>query len=299
MFDLKEKQGVWLKGNLHMHTTASDGKKTVKQAAAQYKENGYDFIAITDHWKYYKGGDFKGMTILSGIELDAGKTALNGVYHIVGVCPQDKIKIKKLPQAPELEAQRYIDAIHEAGGIAVLAHPAWSLETPEQIDRLKNLDMTEVYNSVSDEPFTMRADSGDVLDAFAQRSGFCPYLSAVDDTHYYGEDACRGYIMLKALDNSPKEIRAALLRGDFYASKGGPEIINISREQNKVKIEFKGAERLLVFADNSSIRQVKNVSGKTEFVFDFDEKPCYFVRFVLEDEKRNRSWTSFVFKNTK
>ncbi len=38
-----------LKGQLHIHTTYSDGRLTPQQAADLYKRQGFDFIAITDH----------------------------------------------------------------------------------------------------------------------------------------------------------------------------------------------------------------------------------------------------------
>ena len=38
----------WFKGNLHMHTTESDGALTPAEAAALYTENGYDFACSED-----------------------------------------------------------------------------------------------------------------------------------------------------------------------------------------------------------------------------------------------------------
>jgi len=38
-----------LKGQLHIHTTCSDGRLTPQQAADTYALQGYDFIAISDH----------------------------------------------------------------------------------------------------------------------------------------------------------------------------------------------------------------------------------------------------------
>jgi|YNPNPStandDraft_1061719.scaffolds.fasta_scaffold12502_3 predicted metal-dependent phosphoesterase TrpH len=38
-----------LKGNLHIHTSCSDGQLTPQQIADAYEERGYDFIAFTDH----------------------------------------------------------------------------------------------------------------------------------------------------------------------------------------------------------------------------------------------------------
>ncbi len=38
-----------LRGDLHMHTTASDGKHSIAEMAASAKELGYEYIAISDH----------------------------------------------------------------------------------------------------------------------------------------------------------------------------------------------------------------------------------------------------------
>ena len=59
-----------LKGNLHTHTTFSDGKYTVPEVVDIYQRNGYDFIAITDHRKYYHGPEIvDSMLVLSAIEV--------------------------------------------------------------------------------------------------------------------------------------------------------------------------------------------------------------------------------------
>jgi hypothetical protein len=39
----------WLRGNLHAHTTYSDGVKAPSELLATYEALGYDFVAITDH----------------------------------------------------------------------------------------------------------------------------------------------------------------------------------------------------------------------------------------------------------
>lgn len=40
-------------GDMHMHSTRSDGKEHPFIVAANYRKAGYDFMAITDHRKYY------------------------------------------------------------------------------------------------------------------------------------------------------------------------------------------------------------------------------------------------------
>jgi hypothetical protein len=66
-----------LKGNLHAHTTFSDGRYSIEDVIARYRDLGYDFLAITDHddrihddyWLRIPPGDDR-MIILPGVELD-------------------------------------------------------------------------------------------------------------------------------------------------------------------------------------------------------------------------------------
>src|SRR5688500_2563599 len=43
--------GTWYRGNLHCHTTSSDGAMPPDRLVAHYSYAGWDFISITDHGK--------------------------------------------------------------------------------------------------------------------------------------------------------------------------------------------------------------------------------------------------------
>lgn len=66
-----------LKGNLHAHTTFSDGRWPVDTVIARYRDLGYDFLAITDHdnhiqddyWFSIPAGDDR-ILVLPGVELN-------------------------------------------------------------------------------------------------------------------------------------------------------------------------------------------------------------------------------------
>ena len=77
----------WYKGNLHTHTTVSDGVRTPEEVIALYREKGYDFLAITDHWHTSENRVTEdGMLLLSGCEFNVGeRDVLWGVYHLVGL----------------------------------------------------------------------------------------------------------------------------------------------------------------------------------------------------------------------
>ena len=231
-----------LKINLHLHTTQSDGHKTPEEAAAIYREAGYDIIAITDHWKYRESGAIGGLRTLSGAEYNiGGGNGAEGVFHILALgCSRE-------PHIPgEAGPQAIIDAINGCGGMAVLAHPAWSLNTVEQTAGLEGIGATEIYNTVSDAGESSRPYSGDFVDASACRGRLYP-LIADDDTHYYnGEDETASYIMLACGPQATDaELLEAIRRKAFYATQG-PEI-HLLREGNRVTVKCSPAVRISFF----------------------------------------------------
>ena len=202
----------WYKGNLHMHTTCSDGAYTPAEAAKLYKILGYDFIALTDHFYRNEAFEYEGMRVISGAEYDV---ITNGsCFHIVGYFLNETSKLAKgcLPQ-------EMADEIKRCGGIVTLAHPAWSLQKPHEMPGLKNIDCTEIYNSVSGYPFSPRPYSGTLIDV-ASMLGFRAILTAVDDTHHYREDAGRGFVYVKAEECSEEALKAAILKGDVLPTQG-------------------------------------------------------------------------------
>ena len=42
--------GRFFKGNIHTHSTRSDGGRVPEDVCKTYREAGYDFLALTDHF---------------------------------------------------------------------------------------------------------------------------------------------------------------------------------------------------------------------------------------------------------
>lgn len=283
---------------LHIHTTRSDGQKTPEQALSLFRKAGYDAVALTDHWVYNPAGTFEGMTVLSGCEYNVGGgLSQNGVFHIVGIGMQsDPVKLH-----PELtdstrfsdtraHANAIIDAIREVGGLAELAHPAWSLNTPEQIRALHGLYATEIYNTVSECGASNRPYSGAIVDLMATE-GRLFNLLAVDDCHYYTTDHCVAYTMAEAADASSDTLLSALSAGSFYATLS-PEVHLRKQSDGSLLLRCSPACRV-TFMSNLVWAPDRQVWGQdiTEAVYHPKDGEL-FVRAEVTDSNGKMGWSN-------
>lgn len=277
-----------LKGNLHVHTTLSDGKRTPDEVRALYRSHGYDFLAITDHRRVTtETAMVDGLLSIRGIEFDFNLTGQ--VIHIVGIgVPEEVAQTVTYSSAP----QRAIDEINRLGGVPVLAHPAWSLNTPDVICALRDISISEIYNTVSGLPWNAdRADSSGILD-ICSAMGHAKNLVASDDAHFYNGDACQSWTMVASEENTEEAIKAALRRGDFYATRG-PEFKRIEFDGHTVSVDC-SAVRTVWFPSELPWGSGRVFTGEnlTHVEYPISELNRRFVRVVLEDENGKRAWSN-------
>ena len=114
--------GDWRRGNIHMHSTNSDGLKSPADAVAWYRDAGYDFVALSDHRVVSDTTAYAqpGFVTIPGIEMHGPDPYTGERYHILatGVSGFERSDDSWGPQ----EA---IDRVNAGGGLAVMAHPYW------------------------------------------------------------------------------------------------------------------------------------------------------------------------------
>lgn len=271
----------------HTHTTMSDGRVTPKQCAEIYKAAGYDAIALTDHWKFGQEKELAGLKILSGCEYHfGGADTIEGVMHIVGV---------GMKFEPELfvgvsTRQQTIDRIHDAGGVAILAHPAWSLNTPEDVKDLKGFDGVEIYNSISGIACNLRPYSGDFVDTAANKGFYCPLL-ATDDAHFYeGDDETKSFIMVKCEELTTENVLEAVRKQEFYASQG-PEL-HTRVEDGKMIIDCSPSVLIQVFSNMTyATGRVARGENLTHWEYEIRDIEKW-LRVEVTDQEGKSAWSN-------
>ncbi len=280
---------TWYQLQLHCHTKRSDGRLTPEEVAEVYKKAGFDAIAMTDHWVYHGAEEVAGLPVLSGCEYNMGgnDTALD-TLHIVGVgMDRDPGLIRG-----DCTRQQVFDAIREAGGYAIFAHPAWSLNTPEDATALRGIDAVEIYNAVSEEGQSRRAYSDYFVDLLANRGAFYP-LIATDDAHYYGGvDNARGFVRVKADGLAREELLRALRAGDFYATQG-PHL-TLERQGEKLVVHCSPCVEVNFCSNMAWVPdRIHLGEALTEATYTVKSGEKW-VRAEVKDSHGNRAWSNII-----
>ena len=275
----------WLKGNLHAHSTRSDGTRAPQTVLDLYANLGYDFVALTDHdvFSNYADLDPKGMILLMGNEVTSFGP------HI--------LQIGSTAIAPPNEnRQKVIDDILATGGLAVLNHPNWESHWNhypyELMQKLQGYHGVEIYNGVC---FDLEG-SPHGIDKWERllSEGRIVWGYAHDDSHHANQEG-RGWNVVQVSEDhaNPAGILAALKAGNFYASTG-VAIDSIETHGTVLRIRAHNAQEIELYGDKA-VRLA--VARGPEITFDAANANATYVRAQLYGQGSAMAWTQpFIIK---
>ncbi len=240
MTNVFSQPGQWYKGNLHTHTTESDGQASPQQMVDIYAENAYDFLALTDHRKLTdtSGLDARGLLLIPGSELHGGRGDLGQDFHVVA------LGLREAVSYPEgASAQEIVEAALDKGELCFIAHPSWCSLTYADLLPLEGHIGLEVYNTTCHHGIG-RGESAVQWDALLARGKRWLGL-AVDDAHLHYPDSLGGWVMVKAPECSQEAVLTALKQGDFYAS-AGPTLEMIEIQDERLYVKCSAAQEIRV-----------------------------------------------------
>jgi DNA polymerase (family 10) len=237
------------RGDLHMHTTASDGKNSIEEMAEAGKRTGYDYIAITDHSKALAmtGGlnedelfdqiqqirsirpQFQDFEILAGIEVDIlADGSLDLQDEILNEADVVVASIHSRFSLTRKEMTARICKALQHPSVNILAHPTGRLilrREPYEVD-LEEVARCAIENRVCLEinAYPARLDLNDLHSRMVRDMG--ALLSINSDAHNtsmmdymaYGVDtARRGWLVPDDVINTfPPEHLKRVLRKEVY-----------------------------------------------------------------------------------
>lgn len=290
-----DQPGQFWRGNLHGHSTLSDGGFSVKEVCRRYQEAGYDFISLTDHFmEHYQfpiadTRPFRndGFTTLIGAELHAGQTEMGSIWHILAVgLPIDFAPPQANESGPELAARALA-----TGAFVAAAHPQWYALTERDLEALGAVDAIEIYNGVAID-HNDRADSWHITDIMLGRGN--RYLTyAADDYHAMRgrHDFMRGWVQVKAVENTPEALLKALKAGHFYSSTGA-QIHDVQVVAgHEVVVRCSPADWVMVTGKGPASVTASG-HGLTEVRLDISKFNSPYGRVTVRDAHGNRAWSN-------
>ncbi len=297
--------GQFWRGNLHTHSTLSDGALAPAEVCRRYKAEGYDFIALTDHfigmYDYpladtipFRDNDF---TTLLGAEIHSGAMENGELWHILAVgLPPGFVPPNAphfLPVAGQESGPDLAERAVKAGAYVAIAHPQWSGLTLDDARSIASAHAVEVYNHGC----AMGCDRPDgfvTLDLLLSE-GRHLNLIATDDAHFTEPDHFGGWVMVKALENTPEALLAALKDGAFYASQG-PELRNITVTDKRIVIETSAVSSVIVQGKGTAARAVHGQS-MTSAELSLDRfANSDWLRVSVIDRAGKRAWSNPIWR---
>lgn len=298
--------GRFWRGNLHTHSTNSDGILPPAEVCRRYRAEGYDFLALTDHfvgiWNYpisdTTGYRSEGFTTILGAELHSGAMANGELWHILAVglppdfAPSNSPHFVPVP-GQETAAEIAARAV-AAGAFVAIAHPQWSGLTMEDARSVTAAHAVEVYNHGC----AMGCDRPDgfaVLDQLLTE-GRRLTLVATDDAHFSEPDFFGGWVMVKAQANEPAALLAALKAGHFYSTQG-PELRDVRIEGGRVIVESSAVVSVVAIGWGTGAKGVHGASmTRTEVPLErLNNSP--WVRVAVIDAAGKRAWSNPIWRD--
>jgi len=284
--------GSFYKGNMHTHSTNSDGSHAPADVCRAYREKGYDFLVMTDHFmevygfpvtdtRPYRTHDF---TTIIGAELHAPETRVGEIWHIKSIgLPFDFEPLREGETGPEIAKRA-----HEAGAFIGIVHPSWYGLTHDDARELPFAHAVEIYNHGS----AVEVDRGhdwpflDVLLNEGKRmSGY-----AVDDAHELTHDWLGGWVMVQAEENDPDALLESLKAGRYYSSMG-PEIHDIAIDGDNVTVRCSPAG-VISLQGRGSRSKTEMGDGIETATFDLYPFENSFFRVTVIDAEGRRAWSN-------
>lgn len=272
--------GQWLRGNLHTHTTRSDGSADPQAVIDDYAGRKYDFLMISDHDIHttaadHAAWDAKGMVLLSGNEISRGGPHL---LHVGG-----RAKVEPDP----LRQQVLNTTAADDTGFAIVNHPNWGPDFNhcpfEAMEQWVGYIGLEIYNGViSRLPGSPYAT--DKWDRLLKR-GRRVWGFANDDSHA-PQDVGLGWNVAWCESRTPDAVIDALRNGRFYASTG-VEITRIAVEGAAITIETNNARRIVAL--QSGAKRFATADDRAITVQ--PPENAGYVRFECWGDGESSAWT--------
>lgn len=290
----------FFRGNLHGHSTHSDGQLSPAEVVEFYRSHGYDFTCLSDHlWSDHR---FCAETVLDTSDLNSaefitipsaelhcrGKAyAADGLWHIVANGLPLDFKVAADNEQVDVMIRRAIDA----GAYVTIAHPEWYALSNIEAEAAAHAHGVEILNYSC--VIGSGRGSGIAIADGLLNSGHQITFTATDDSHFDMPDAGGGWVMVAADTLDADEIITALKAGRHYSSTGA-DLKNIALDGQTLIVETSPADHIIISGSGNTAMSVHG-EELTRAEFDLSSFKSTFFRITVKDSLGRQAWSNPYF----
>ena len=296
-FELAAEEGFfWLRGNLHSHTTNSDGRASPQERVDGYVGQGYGFLCVSDHYNITRIDELTcpdNFVLIQGAELHPKNPFGGQVHHFVCLNIHEDMDTTRMP--PQL----VIDEVNGQGGSVWLAHPYWSaVNILRDTLPLHGFAGVEVFNTTC--RHHGRGESSVHWDDWMSLEDRLYPALANDDSHApesENHDTYQGWTVARVKERSADAILEALVNGATYTTTG-PEIHDIRITEDgegsrKLQTAISCSEAIRITAVCDSRGTDYEEGGRSFESASFDLPPSSrWVRFEIVGPDGSKAWSN-------
>lgn len=303
---LKNGAGRFFRGNLHCHSNRSDGHQPPEAVITAYRNAGYDFIVLSDHFEAKYGWRITdtrhlrdaGFTTIIGAELSSAAWSYRYAYWVTAAgLPLDFA-------APP--ADNHAEAIARAaacGAFVIMLHPGLNNLPLAAVDALPGFEAVhavEIYNhNMATGALPDRAHAAYMLDGLLEQ-GHRLLVNAGDDAHFaHPTDRFGGWVEVHCDRLDPDTLLASLKAGHYYSTQG-PKLYELLQDDQQLHVEAGDADVITLTCGGDrwqSSEKRTSAGDEPTIVADFDLGPFRgsYCRVTVVDESGRCAWSNPIW----
>jgi hypothetical protein len=300
------RDGRFFRGNLHCHSNRSDGLVEPEEVVAAYRDAGYDFVCLSDHFEEEYGWQIvdtrplreESFTTILGAELSSAAWDDRDCYWVTAA----GLPIDFEAPLPDDHAEAMRRAA-DLGAFVIMLHPGLNNLSPEVADQLPALEAVhavEVYNHNQAMAATSdRAYGAYMLDGLLEK-GRRLLVNAGDDAHFgHTLDRFGGWVEVYCDRLDPEDLLESLKAGRYYSTRG-PQLRELLVEGDRLRVETSEAYAISLTGGGDrwqSGKERHGAPGAPVMEAEFDLAPFRgsYCRVTVVDLDGRQAWSNPIW----
>jgi hypothetical protein len=298
-------EGRFFRGNLHCHSNRSDGLRSPEEVVGAYREAGYDFVCLSDHFEAEYGWRItdtrhlhnENFTTILGAELSSAPWEQRDCCWVAAA----GLPANFAAPAASVHAEA-IRRARDVGAFLVMLHPGLNnlpLAAAERLPGLDAVHAVEIYNHNLASALPAQANGAYMLDGLLER-GRRLLVNAGDDAHFgHPKDRFGGWVEVYCDRLDPEALLGSLKAGRYYSTQG-PSFRELLADGGRLRVETSEAYAISLTGGGDrwqSGQERHSANGKPISEAEFDLAPFRgsYCRVTAVDPAGRQAWSNPIW----